>query len=375
MPEAKGTVLYVGGFELPDKNAAAHRVVSNAKILRELGFKVVFCGVDRGIAAPADSAEDVFGFESFPIPYPQSTKQWIKQLLTVECYSRLIEGIADLRLVICYNLHVAPLAGLIRLCRKRGIKLVADCTEWYENKLSLNPVKLIKCIDTALCMRAFQKKCDGMIAISSYLADYYKKSVKNMIVVPPLVDLSDEKYCFDGEKPESTVKTLVYSGSPSASKEDLGELVASLNSITDCDYRLKIVGITQSEFEKMYGIHPNEKIEFTGRVSHKEALNAVRCGDYAVIIRPKTRVTTAGFPTKFAEAISVGTAVIANSTSDLAQYLGNGKNGYLINSDSLDVSLRKILLSESVPPVESDTFDYKNYTAQFNVFLNDTFNS
>ena len=30
MPKEKGTVLYVGGFELPDKNAAAHRVVNNA---------------------------------------------------------------------------------------------------------------------------------------------------------------------------------------------------------------------------------------------------------------------------------------------------------------------------------------------------------
>ena len=34
MPEDKGTVLYVGGFELPDRNPAAHRVINNSKILR-----------------------------------------------------------------------------------------------------------------------------------------------------------------------------------------------------------------------------------------------------------------------------------------------------------------------------------------------------
>ena len=28
----KGTVIYVGNFELPDKNAAAHRVMNNGKI-------------------------------------------------------------------------------------------------------------------------------------------------------------------------------------------------------------------------------------------------------------------------------------------------------------------------------------------------------
>ena len=31
-----GTVLYVGNFELPDRNAAANRVISNGKILPAL---------------------------------------------------------------------------------------------------------------------------------------------------------------------------------------------------------------------------------------------------------------------------------------------------------------------------------------------------
>ena len=40
--EMKKTVLYIGGFQLPDKNAAALRVLGNAKILTELGYRVVF---------------------------------------------------------------------------------------------------------------------------------------------------------------------------------------------------------------------------------------------------------------------------------------------------------------------------------------------
>ena len=32
------SILYLGGFELPDKNAAAQRVMANAKLLREMGF-------------------------------------------------------------------------------------------------------------------------------------------------------------------------------------------------------------------------------------------------------------------------------------------------------------------------------------------------
>ena len=39
---SKGSIIYIGGFELPDKNAAAHRVLNNAKIIRELGYEVFF---------------------------------------------------------------------------------------------------------------------------------------------------------------------------------------------------------------------------------------------------------------------------------------------------------------------------------------------
>ena len=42
----KGTIIYYGGFSLPDKNAAANRVVSNGKIFKALGYNVVFLGAD-----------------------------------------------------------------------------------------------------------------------------------------------------------------------------------------------------------------------------------------------------------------------------------------------------------------------------------------
>ena len=370
MPENKGTILYVGGFELPDKNAAAHRVLNNSKIFGELGFNVVFCGVNREITSDENYTELISGFDSMPMPYPASAKQLIKQMLDSKHYMKMFSLYKDIRLVVCYNLHSIPLAKLLRFCKKRGIKLVADCTEWYENKPSLNPIKLIKCIDTFFCMRVFQKKCDGMIAISSYLADYYKKSVKHIIVVPPLVDLDDKKYIFDGEKPKNAITTLVYSGSPSASKESLGEVVKCLNNITDLDFRLKIVGIDCEQFCSMYNTLPDrEKIEFMGRVPHKTALQTVRESDYAIIIRPKTRATMAGFPTKFAEAISVGTAVIANATSDLADYLKDGNNGYLVDEYNLEQALRNILKAREKKKVTKELFYYKKYLSLFKKYF------
>ena len=41
------TLLYIGGFELPDKNAAAHRVLAISKALRDIGFNVILVGVTK----------------------------------------------------------------------------------------------------------------------------------------------------------------------------------------------------------------------------------------------------------------------------------------------------------------------------------------
>ena len=45
------TIIYIGSFEMPDKNAAAHRVLNNARNLRELGFNVVFVGLNANADA------------------------------------------------------------------------------------------------------------------------------------------------------------------------------------------------------------------------------------------------------------------------------------------------------------------------------------
>jgi glycosyltransferase involved in cell wall biosynthesis len=56
-------------------------------------------------------------------------------------------------------------------------------------------------------------------------------------------------------------------------------------------------------------------------------MEAIRSADFSVFLRERSRVTTAGFPTKFVESMAVGTPVITTITSDLEQYLRDGENG------------------------------------------------
>ena len=82
----KKKILYIGGFELPDKNAAAHRVIANAKVLREMGFEVSFIGISKDIMGAPSIVE---GFESTPIPYPCGKIEWIHQISTFVSFDKI----------------------------------------------------------------------------------------------------------------------------------------------------------------------------------------------------------------------------------------------------------------------------------------------
>ena len=60
------TMLYVGGFVLPDGNAAAQRVVANAKLFSNIGYNVVFLNYSDDILTPRKT--NYFGFECFECP-------------------------------------------------------------------------------------------------------------------------------------------------------------------------------------------------------------------------------------------------------------------------------------------------------------------
>lgn len=391
--ENNGAILYIGGFELPDKNAAAHRVISNGKLLKSLGYDVVFCGVTKESEnGSLNNSHKVFEFDSYPRGYPTTFRQWLSYFTDNNDYELLIEKHDNVKAVICYNMPSWPLYKLKLYCKKRGIKIFSDCTEWYKGSVKGNlAIGYIKRVDSVLRMYFVQKKMDGIIAISEYLHEFYSKKGVKTIKIPPLIDYTDEKWNTVIKEPHEIIE-IVYAGGAFSLKDTyvkdrLDLVVQSLSHLKTKGFRFyfKVVGCTLDDFETFYPELIKDldilqgDIKFFGRVSHEEAIDLVKSSDYSIFLRDESIVTKAGFPTKFVESITSGIPVLTNNNSNVIDYLKDGKNGFLIDTDSLE-SINKSMISPlslepgelrqmKVDTYESHIFDYRKFTEEFEKLL------
>lgn len=390
---SKGTIIYIGGFELPDKNAAAHRVISNGKLLKSLGYDVVFFGISKeNVKKDINNSFKVFEFESYSRKYPTSIKQQLDSLININDYKQIIEKYSNVKAVICYNMPSWPLYKLKRYCNKNDIKIISDCTEWYKVSIKGNIlIGSIKRLDSFLRMHFIQIKLDGIIAISEFLYEFYSKNGVKIIKVPPLIDWKDEKW-FTLFNESNKVIEIVYAGGAfsfkdSYVKDRLDLVVQSLSYLKTQGYvfYFKVVGCTLDDFEKFYPdliedikILANN-IKFFGRVPHYTAINLVKSADYSIFLRDESIVTKAGFPTKFVESITSGTPVLTNKNSNVTDYLIEGKNGFFIDTNSIETINKSLIVPLTVKPhklkkmqietYESHIFDYRKFKKEFEKLL------
>lgn len=360
-------VLYLGGFELPDKNAAAQRVMSNAKLLREIGFEVSFIGISKDIER---APRIVDGFVSNPVTYPANPKEWGHQILTFVERKRILEYHPEY--VVLYNFPAIASLRVLNVCHKHGIKVIHDLTEWESNS-GWSPVDIIRKIDINLRMRYCMKKMDGVIAISRFLYEYYK-AYTEVILVPPTVDLTAKKWNRNRKLCSGDQIRLIYAGNAGFGAKDRLDIIVK----TVANYpkiKLDIVGMTEADYLKGYGDLPLlcNNITFHGRVSHIDAVTVVQNSDFQLLIRESNLKNNAGFPTKFVESMTCCTPIIATLTSNIGDYLINGVNGFIVDDNhTLDNILKHISRLSSNEMVKMKTacknitiFDYRSYKTTF----------
>lgn len=374
----KKKILYVGNFNLPYGTAAAQRVKENKKILEELNFEVIFISTYEKNYKSNETDININGISKNSF------------LLNVEYLKKNILqiGIENVYAVIFYNFPSIALLKSFNYLKNKKIKVYSDCTEWYGIPPNTKFIhKIIKTIDTEFRMRYVNLKIDGIICISSYLQDYYKGKNKKTVLIPNVIDLSDAKWEKKSRISSGKKIKFVYAGNPGENfeKENLDMILHFFNSLT-VDFpeiTLDIVGITEDFFKniyhKRYNCEPNLKnVVFLGRKTHLQVIEKVKMSDYFIFFRPHTKANVAGFPTKLVESFGAGTPVITNDLGDVSMYVKNGINGYILNTENIDQSQKKLkeIIKEhpfsnnlSKEILESNPFDYKKYRSKLNEFI------
>lgn len=384
-------IIYIGAFRLPNLDAAAPRVLNNAKAFRSLGHEVSFISWG-GQYREEDLCEDgkyrVCGFEyqiSGDLPIKSSV--WERLLTKVIRGKRSINLLKSMHkpdLIIIYNADFLFTNRIIRYCKNNAIKLVNDINEWFDN----NELHLQDIVLNYINMTYTQLKVKNKIVISSFLDDYYSRSYN--ILIPPLCDPEEPKWSImvDDEriKPFDGI-TLIYAGTP-GKKDCVHSVINAINFLANegNPIRFLILGITQEAYMKEYSIflenttlHKN--IIFLGRMSQDLIPAYYKMSDFMVLLREPNRKNMAGFPTKFAESMIAGVPVITNATSDLPKYVINGRTGFIVDgydcesllstlrNSVLPLSKSEIKIMKSCVLASNRDFDWHTQIEKFNIFI------
>lgn len=391
-----GTLLYIGGFELPDRNAAALRVLSNAKILRDLGYKVVLIGVRKSkLKGLLQYPGTIDGFECWSVEYPRTKKEWGQYLTGLSCIGELLDKYSDgFSGIICYNYPALAQWRLFSKCRKLGGKCIADITEWYDASGGSSMLRLAKAIDTWLLMNVVNRRSDGVIAISRMIAKFYSGRRFPVVELPTLFDTGEIRDPMRAAG-SSHSKKFIYVGNPfsvgrvnkarSNVKDRLDVCVKLFKRLDEAgyDFYFDIYGVDISDYLSVFPEDAdligaaNQKIRFHGRVDNKFARDLVAKSDFSIFIRDPSRVTLAGFPTKLAESVSVGTPVITSDQENLRKYANTP--GLFLLKRGLEYGYLESFMQLTADDLcrlkrdtfESKKFDFHRYIDEFAYFLDE----
>lgn len=392
--EMTKTIIYIGGFIMPDANAAATRVVNNAKIFQSLGYRVILVGVsnDRpndGEVYPVRANDN--NIESWEMGYPNNRKSWMFRAVADAPLRKILEkvNIDTLDMVICYNHPAISQYRIARLARMHGALAVTDCTEWYARHHWTSLFGIVKNIDVALRMHIINKMMDGMITTSPYISEYYRRLGKPIIEIPTLIEepLIPEPPQINSK--DSKIR-LFFAGS-GFDKKSLDNSTEGLKDRLDwlipilyktkqngADFHMDLFGVSLEQYIEIIPQHKKmlkemeENLTFHGRQPRKLLLKMLPAAAFSIFFRKKTRTNLAGFPSKFSESISYGTPVITNEMPSSIQYMIEGKTGYYIDPSDIDRASQRLIdiFNQPYSIINAQKlYCYKSKTFEYNSFI------
>lgn len=385
-------IAYVGPIAFPWGQAGSRRMYGVARSLAAAGHHVVVAGGDPGPPAATRLAEvdgpgsvSHVGLGELP---PAGTG-----LLAASLQSVLRRGLRTLRWldaqptkpshVIVYGGGAQYMVHLRRWCRRYRIPLIADVVEWYSPHQLHGGLLGPPHLSAKIALRYHYPRCDGVIAISSYLERHYRERGRPVLRVPPTLDVRALALRPRGGIAAPDVLRLVYAGSPGR-KDLLPTIIRAVGALEREGARiaLRVYGPTPAEVRALVGGGAlPDAVLVRGRLAQQEVPAALQEADFSVLVRPVARFANAGFPTKFCESLANGTPVVANLTSDLGDYLRHGREGLICRDGSAQQVVAALRTAIRLTPEQRSAmrrdarsralqaFDFRAYAEPLGAFI------
>ena len=375
---------------LPTGTAGATRVISFAHIFSGAGFVVKLLGVNYNNANFLYGEYEGEKYELLDFPEIGCTgfSSWKRIAALKQRLEEWLDEYSSHNSVCCimYTCRNGFARFFTKYSKKTGIPIVFNHVEWHLRSMFPGKMGLFSFLQNRMELIFYIKQNRNIIAISSFLENYYKKRGCNTLRIPTILDTSIYS---TGEPEHSKGLILVYAGKPG--KKDaiynIIESMALLSSTERQQIEFRIFGVTKNEIVKGKVLSSKalkligNSVLCYGRIPYEQVQSEIVKADFTVLLREKTRNAEAGFPTKVGESMAAGVPVIANLTSDIGLYLHDGIEGLVcadatpqecarVLKKALSLTLReKKKMRAKARQCAEKNFDYRNYIKVLSDYL------
>lgn len=350
-------VVYIGEFDLRNENVQAHLVKNNGKLLKQLGYEVFFIGTNRNCSefSEVEKLEELSAYSKhfLELPHTLTMSGLMKERLVEK---KIIDYLNDLKteynlaFVITYQAptYAKVLKRIADWCENHNTAYIVNCADLpvFDSQMFLR--RIVMNINWNYMHRINKKYADGVISVSRYIDDFYRKEGRPSVIIPPLFD---EPNLIESSVEMNDVPVFLYAGTPfvingqevnpKGMKDRLDKIVDLMLKVeaNGTSFCLKIVGITMEDYctcipRHKESLKKSQNIVFYGRKSHKDTLQMLWNADYMVNYRDSNLMTEAGMSTKVVESISLGTPVVMNNIGDTFSYLEEGSTGIVLTGQA-----------------------------------------
>lgn len=285
------------------------------------------------------------------------------------------------------------------ILKRKNARIIIYTCEWWDIKRLYKGISSVAdwCRATDSLVKDIYSREIGfvkngnVIAISNTLLVHYKLRGCRGIKIPVMIGIPDLRLI---ERQDEQKLLVAYFGSPGIhnSKDRLDKIIAGIASLEDEEKKnveFHIYGVEdEDELSKMCDISTEvmkqnkTTIFLHGRISKENVRECIIQYDFTLLLRDDTYSMNCGLSSKMVESMAYGVPLICNLTSDMGEYVIDGKSGIICDecspeamADAIKRALRlkreNILeMKRQVRQIAKENFSWEANVKSFEKILN-----